>query len=377
MTLIRVDDDVVCRAHTPPLAGSKTIRWDSQLRKAAFFRTDAEREMLSTEQGANPIVFMSDSVGKELAVVAAGLQRREGLEVSFDGISAVDADALLAGKARVAVTTCGIVGDPGTASASWLFDLKGDSQRRFVAAQDRYRAALQTRNVWLGTAGYRFTRTHSLLSPLHALDHRTPLPPFFPLFRGEDYLLGRLSPMVEADTWILEFPWAVPHLPWPRRRWPSDLLDRPEVLSFARFTGSYFSRHLPTPLCGNAGERLRALGEQIRALGEADPVRIREEMCDCLRIVRTGLAERLERQCNAGEEIPPWFQRDLIRLVDVNRRAAEEVQGARLSDLNADERGCDTALWTLDLWRRYGAALQAWPEMLAAAGSLLRRSRPE
>ncbi|MCP5151690.1 MAG: hypothetical protein H6983_05510 [Ectothiorhodospiraceae bacterium] len=364
-TLVCVDDDVVCHALAPPLPVVDEIHLGSHPRQAAFHAGDRQRA--GARPTSDPIARLAGSLGHDLATAADHLRRGTGATVRLDGMASAAAQALVDGTGRVAVATCGLDGDPGTASAAWMFELDDASRRRLVDDEARYRAALRRRDVWLGTLAHRLSRRHGMLSPLKALDHRRALPPFFPRLRGEDYLLGRLLPLADPDAWVLEHPWAVVHRPAPPRRWPADLLDRPVGLSFARFTAWLWERRLALPPATPAQPRLALLGAGIRDLGDTDAAGIHEALEICLLEERTRTVRRLEAQLDEATELPTWYRRDLDRLIVATVGAIDAGLPARLADVDAHSGRDDATDWVRRAWRHYGAAVMAWPDILAAA----------
>lgn len=134
----------------------------------------------------------------------------------------------------------------------------------------------------------------------------------------------------------------------------------------ARLTGMMWEQRLSPPLSTDVGNRLGLLGGQIRDAGETAPRDMAEAMSHAVGLLRSGFLKTLERQWRSEEELPPWYRRDLIRLLEVNRVALDDPRPPELVDI--PEAGADPAAWVLALWREYGAALQAWPEILAAHG---------
>ena len=66
-----------------------------------------------------------------------------------------------------------------------------------------------------------------LLSQMTGVDNRELLPPYFPLFRNEDFLFGENLQFLHPNSLMVDFPWALPHLPLEERQWDRDSINRP------------------------------------------------------------------------------------------------------------------------------------------------------
>jgi hypothetical protein len=78
----------------------------------------------------------------------------------------------------------------------------------------------------------------AVMSQATGLDNSHLLPPYFPVFRGEDYLFASLVVCLHPDAAVLDFNWSIPHLPLEQRgvedvsaalQLPADPLDIPGV----------------------------------------------------------------------------------------------------------------------------------------------------
>jgi hypothetical protein len=76
---------------------------------------------------------------------------------------------------------------------------------------------LVNRHYWLGQPRPQFTKL-AVMSQVTGLDNSHLLPPYFPVFRGEDYLFGAMVEHLHPQSVVLEYDWCVPHFPVDRRR---------------------------------------------------------------------------------------------------------------------------------------------------------------
>jgi hypothetical protein len=125
-------------------------------------------------------------------------------------------------KSPIVVTQNGSLGDPGTRDTSWFYTVDPSSARRFLARPGGFSAAIAQRECWRGMPKPTFGKL-AVMSQITGLDNSRLLPPYFPVYRGEDYLFGAMVEYLHPHAATLEYPWCVPHLPVePRPADPGD-----------------------------------------------------------------------------------------------------------------------------------------------------------
>ena len=90
------------------------------------------------------------------------------------------------------------------------------SAKRLAAFPGGLEGALRSRCYWSGQPRPMFTKM-SVISQVTGLDNTHLLPPYFPVFRGEDYLFGAMSEYIYPHSAVLEYDWSVPHMPLEER----------------------------------------------------------------------------------------------------------------------------------------------------------------
>jgi hypothetical protein len=102
----------------------------------------------------------------------------------------------------VLITQCGTVGDPGTSSTAWIYELDPDSTQRVLASPGGLEGALNNRYYWLGHSRPGFNKL-AVISQMTGLDNSALLPPYFPVFRGEDALFGAMVEHIHPQSAVL------------------------------------------------------------------------------------------------------------------------------------------------------------------------------
>ena len=139
-----------------------------------------------------------------------------------------------------------------------------DSVDRLVTAPHGMANALENRVSWLGASRPQITKMASM-SQVTGLDNSALLPPYFPVFRGEDQLFGAMVEAMFHHGAVVDYPWAVPHLPLEERR------DRGLREPIAGAGGSslfarYLTEHIDYKDATDPAQRLRHLAQDARRM---------------------------------------------------------------------------------------------------------------
>ncbi len=212
---IMMDDDVLCQAIHSPLRDPGIGIGSGGMRKATFYASDAELMQSGQAADFNPLTGHASLLGSSLGHCLHTLNEGPLAEAQLRDVNAALANVLRS-DSPVLVTQCGSLGDPGTGNAHWGQFLGEDSVARLVSAPQGVAAALQNRLNWLGSSRPNIFKM-PFMSQVTGVDNSRLLPPYFPVFRGEDVLFGAMLVSMHPRSVALEYPWSVPHLPLEQR----------------------------------------------------------------------------------------------------------------------------------------------------------------
>ncbi|GAB3274833.1 hypothetical protein GCM10027297_09270 [Parahaliea aestuarii] len=206
---IVMDDDVLCTALARP-AREQGLALSDGMREAEFYAGEGEWQQRWIRQNFDPLV----GHGRCLGLSAAQVMQLSGGHMQPAQLAGASLALFrdIHASAPVLMTQSGSVGDPGTTNNAWLSNLGEGSVRAMLQRQGGLPAALETRQCWLGQARATLTK-RAVMSQVTGLDNRAELPPYFPALRGEDQLFGAMLDFLIPDSLVMEFDWAVPHLP--------------------------------------------------------------------------------------------------------------------------------------------------------------------
>jgi len=368
--LVMIDDDAICNVYDPPRP-KPDIAFSNDPREAEFY--GSEQEWAHLQQPINP-----DPVNRHMQCL--GLSFSEALKVlgqnhlkaaGFKNATALQLSELQTGS-EVLLTECGSLGCPGTGRNTWLPDMAPDSLKRMLTSEEKTAQALGSRKAWCGRNHPHFA-PRSNMSQITGFDNRRMLPPYLPIIRGQDRLFGYMLDFVFPTSVTLDYPWAVPHLPVPDRKWrdrdlnftPSDSFP---VFFIEKIIESKSSCHATSP-----HDRLAHLSLWFSDMAAAPPEllismyrdsRLREDS------ERLGhLTKLLEKTAPAPVNWQNYLRNGIAQLnadLDMASRKDFVVRG-----LPATMETDDLIAFWKKVWSDFAATLKAWQDIRDAAANIV------
>jgi hypothetical protein len=260
-----LDDDIVCRAVQPPRSDPGVGFSHKESREAWFYPSVPALEQSTRSCPFNPLSRHAQSVGQSLATVLHGVAEG-GLAPGALAHSHGRMLSVLEGGSPVLITQCGSAGDPGATGSKWVTRLGAESVRRLLAQRTDAQSLPPARPCWLG-----YTRPtialRGQMSQMTGLDNSQLLPPYLPVLRGEDTLFASMTTYLHPRSAVLNFAWAVLHLPLEERAamdYDQPLTQKPHLGLLA----NYLISRIEMRGCGTAESRLSALAAEVRGLAE-------------------------------------------------------------------------------------------------------------
>lgn len=207
---IVMDDDVVCAAVAAP-HHTNGIQFGHQEREVEFYQNEGDLLAQTSRSDFDPLSGHALCLGLSMGQATTKLKNQPLEPQDLEGASSTYLN-LWDANSPVIITQTGSMGDPGSESTSWIYTLNNESSRRLMNFSGGLEGALRSRCYWMGQPRPQFTKM-SVMSQVIGLDNTKVLPPYFPVFRGEDYLFGAMTEYVHPNSAVLEYDWSVPHLP--------------------------------------------------------------------------------------------------------------------------------------------------------------------
>ncbi len=363
-----MDDDVICSAIESPLR-KPGLKFEDKIRDAGFYSTAQEWQSKSTPASADPLTGHLKCLGMGLgrALGALGFKTLDQQDLENTDINLL---RNLHADAPVLITQCGSLGDPGTGNNGWLFHLGQDSVDRMLSSQGGLRSAFENRQYWLGRTMPTFSK-RATMSQVTGLDNSHILPPYFPVFRGEDLIFGMVLNFLYPDSLTLDYDWAVPHLPIQERKGNIEG-DSTTIVGSIELCVDYIAHRQPVDPGVSFDTRLEALCLLLLELSENSNEGI-------LAIFHSELARtRVETMRTLNDKISDTNPQSQDWVAYLKRCMAENVKTlqspAALGNIAGipDDMDDESIVEQIKTFAgEYALALRAWPAIRKAAAAIV------
>lgn len=357
---IVLDDDILCRA-VNPIIEQPGIGFGGGTRQAAFFPDNNTMMSLMQDTGFDALSGHAEQLGQPLGHAVHTLK---GTDLNVNDLESVNAMLVnvLKPEGRVLITQSGSWGDPGTGGAHWALSLDPDSVDRLLAAPHGMNEAITNRRMWLGSPRPSIVKM-AVMSQMTGLDNSALLPPYFPVFRGEDLLFGAMVETMHHDGSAIEYGWSVPHLPIQKKEthMREPIAAKGGIGMFAR----YLTERVDYNDAANPEIRLQTIAWDLRRMAGRSTrdliidyrTQLGHAHGDQLRNLRSQQAHSHDVGSNNWQQ---YIQRgidEVIQAINSPHKLSEITrQTAGLTDVEITARFRALAMG-------FAAALDAWPQM--------------
>jgi hypothetical protein len=370
-----VDDDVVCELAGVPSNSARLKLFSSC---DPFTRWMFKDRASALAHGESIDV---DFLGSHEELLGRGLKEiAGGLDVSDLDVSQVGDELLRrawSADGRVRASFSGHAGDPGIPTSVYFLFYDGENRRRLTRSEEEYAAFLASRSVFALAPCHAVGDSSTSPGMAMGLDHRSLLPPFFPVLHAEDFIYGATLWQTIGSAFLGHVPVAVRHEPRPGKSIlrPGDLHGerRAVIFEFAHLIRRIILRFQRDESAGDA-DRMRSLGRHLTSIA-AQPL---EDFCEFIRGQvlehESSKIDRLEKALREDDEAPEFWRRDLETYLEHVRDALTYADFDIPFDLKGDRSDDENRRLMQQLFGRYGALLEAWPDIVAAAREINERT---
>ncbi len=368
--LVMMDDDAICDVYDSPWQKSD-ITFSGNPREAAFFGSEQEWAHLQQPINPDPINRHMQCLGLTFSEALTVLGQNHLKPAGFANATALQISELQSDSA-ILVTECGSLGCPGTGNNTWLPNMATASLKRMLASGKKTTQALGSRKVWSGRSQPHFA-PHSNMSQITGFDNRRMLPPYLPIMRGQDRLFGYMLDFIFPESLVLDYPWAVPHLPIPDRRWLDKDLNFTPADSFPMFFVEKIIEYKSSCSSTSPGDRLSALATWFNDMATTSADSLTAMYFDSRLSRDSMLLKKLTSLLAMAEATPVNWQNYLRNGItqlntDLDRVSSEDF---KVKGFPATLDGDDLITFWKEVWGDYATALKAWPEIRDAATEIV------
>jgi hypothetical protein len=283
------------------------------------------------------------------------------------------APRLLGPHGRVRFVYPGTIGDIGMHSKAPFLTSHSSSCLNLLRKAGALDEALSSRFISRTYSQLTVGNFHYISGLCTWIDHDDALPPYFPVGRAEDFLMGRLLPVLDRRALAVYLPYAFLHLPVPDRpAFPSLRLHAPNIYHFFCF-GHYLAVTVPALARDYSrhpvSEALERTGRDLAAWRTWHPTDFAAYATGVGRGLISEKIEQLEVLLAQVPSMTRCAREDLEWLISQWRDCL--ISPARLLPPDLAEL-CPHPDWSVlqDWLALYGDLMAAWPTVRAAAQRL-------
>ena len=360
---IVMDDDVICNAFQSPHKKAG-FEFSSTDREVDFYAN--QQAMLANALPAelDPLSGHAQCLGLTIGQAARKLGDKP---IAPEDLADANSGSFILWDADspVLVTQSGTLGDPGSPNTAWLYFSRADSLRRLMSFSGGLQGALTGRNYWMGHSRPCFGKM-AVISQVTGLDNSQLLPPYFPVFRGEDYLFGSMTEYLHPNSAVLHYDFCVPHIPVDERKESTE--PEPNSGKGRLNIGKYVTDHTDYQAGISPEARLASLAAMAKRLSETDSRGLksiyRREVAELQGLDQVQLDELLKDGTIRAPEWQGWLEESASNVNQSMQQLAE------ITDIQGLPEGA-SAESLLEEFRDYAAgfsgALSAWVAIRDAA----------
>lgn len=367
---IQSDDDIIGDVVGPPEHESELcFTSDPSEFMSWYFRNPQECLGAVSFACQNVLNVHGDILGRSVVnCVAEVLQDKK--PFAFDKITSAHLDNLALYGAKVAASLVGTFGASGTRNHwSRLFS-GGDSFERLTRSELDYKENLNTDQVLRTTVRRCISDSAFCMAGQIGLDHRTFLPPFMPVGRGEDGVFGSILKVCFQDYFTGYLPYAVSHSP-PEG---SEVQRQQGAITYPAFCANDFLKCIIVSYqnslmyVAESEAALHKLGSHLKDLSELSPMKFRHYLHDVSSNVVCGEISRAERLLQERRGRPSFWAADLSSYI----RSAEKSLTRRDFIAPADLRGTavERTLLLQEMIGKFANVVIYWPEIVRTSKAL-------
>ncbi len=365
--VLSADDDIIAEFAAPPSHPlALWINSEDVPMHTYFFDSIAETAArVPVSRAADALALHEAFAGHDVASIVDRLSGPASLRDAQPALT----NALQRGTVRVAATALGLVGDSASDCLAFFSMMAGgDTARNFLA---RASALSPSREVMRRPEFPVLCQGIYFITFCHAVDNRLPLPPYFPVGRGEDQAWQKLLHWSMPDTVVAHLPLAVHHRPEPARQYTAaDYLDPCAIFpGNALLLGALGTCPRPDPPPGPDGN-LAVMGRHLAELA-GDPGTFSALVHAAWRAYLAYHRTLVVASRDSRPAYPQGWQADMAHILEtLQRRMARDTDipleyAARIGPPAVEPLRQDLL--------RFARLLEAWPALRRAADVLSAR----
>lgn len=367
--LLVFDDDVLCTVMDPP-EKQGNVEFSARQRGCRFYASDEEWQEQRSEDLTCPLRRHMQTLGSpldaSLSALGVGRPGPSALEFANPGFA-----GRLQPECRVLISQCGSYGDPGSAGNEWTALLPAEARAQLGSLTIDITSAEEYRNCWLGRSRPVF-EPRANMSQLTGFDNREYLPPYYPLFRGQDRNFGAMTEFLYPDALAVDLPFGLPHLPTPRRSWREGHRGFSLPFTLQHFLNDFVTGHIKSCGATDLDQRNGWLAMLYDDLADSPRERIMEIASAYWTQKRIDwmkrLSEAMQESAGRPDALGTFVNGAMNQLRAQGNTHFDSIE---LKGPPDDLTGEAVLEYWRSAWRDFAAGLRAWPAIRQLAPEVL------
>jgi hypothetical protein len=369
--LLCADDDTVCR----PVKATRDITTshirfgsDGDPTELWFFpdRECADRQTVPIDMDV--LSAHEELLGRKVRGLL--LQQDPSSLSELDGACAHILQSIWSGRGEVLITLNGSAGDSGLHSSRGLPLITDIALReRLLKTPETYRMALSSREIIREVRAKTVCHSSPFMSMFMGMDNRSLLPPFFPVYRGQDSVFGCVLGRCYGDAYFGYLPWSLTHEP-PSGRSYADIAGgravRVSELVSACIAGWAGPAHpaVPPAAC------VESLGRYLSEVGSLSLADFHEFIRIAIWRQTSEWIAQIELLLKRFGSNPSFWAEDLKSRGESLQSGVENYEFPLPTDLQRGFSKEEALQETRELIGQYGRLLEWWPAIVHDARKL-------
>jgi hypothetical protein len=357
--VVHADDDSLFQSAAPP-APASGLRLSSAVdpTESRFFADRQERERAVEPRQVDLLAAHQALLGRSLA----SCLRHFGGQADCTEAAPEFLPLLEAADARVAVTMAGVCGDSGKGSPLSVLWSAGAAREAVLGSEPSYRAALRSREILRAAPCATISQSAFLMSNHLGLDNRRILPPFLPVLRNADGVLGQVLKSCAPRALIAHLSEAVLHLPGELRSFPEEHRVLPRLADLLVLLVRSLA---PAWWTADPAWGLLAVGGGLVDAGRLRPADFAGLLRQLWAAEASHMIAALELLLQQHRGEPDYWAADAEAWLEEVRLRVSAQEPMVPADLAERGAGLEAVALAQRVVRSYGELLQAWPSLRA------------
>lgn len=370
--VLSVDDDTECEVGRAAESGDPRaleVRNDSLVTESWFFEDRDSAVKAASFCNLDLLREHETLLGRSISSVVNRAIRAGVLQI--DDISDRLLKAICLNEGHIAITYNGIVGDTGMYSPIGLVLFGTDETvRHLLSSESAYERALGSRLAIRHARNTTICHGGEAFATVIGLDNRSLLPPFQPVFRGEDHVFNRIISSHFEQDYFGHVPYGILHTPFVQRSYNLHTIAQVRI---CEVVVHFIETEKGTGVETDRSKCMESLGQQLLEIGSL-PLRDFANLLNELISYRAdNYLRRLDTLASTRQRAPNFVLAHIRREMNQLLKSLSDERSVTPIEMVGCHSVTQVAQMVREFVKNFGDLLKWWPAMVGEA-KLLRKN---